>query len=250
MNLKEFKESIFLDHFFLMINDKIFQEALELPKIMKNTINDRIERPDTSYEGVYVFAENGTYLEFLTTAGTEYDFYLGIGMSFRSTDSLNMELLNTLFPELDLVVYNIQYSDNSPWYDAYMLQPAKKCKKINFTSWLINYHTKRTRKSIQQLLREFSSLKLTVPQCYLELMDYSIQWLPIERKFTSNSGFLNIPVTKNSSLSVEITVNPSTEQFIPVEVKADMINHKSDISRSLGDLKVATRDRELIITIL
>ena len=90
-----------LDHFFLMVKPPVFEKLKELSGILKNTVYDRIERPDTWYEGIYVFAENETYFELMNNPEDKYDFYLGVGWSSKDPGVIDVDTLPEEFPNLE-----------------------------------------------------------------------------------------------------------------------------------------------------
>lgn len=248
MNLED---SIILDHFFLMVNGQLFQRLKELALILRNTQVDRIERPDVTYEGIYIFAKNGTYLEFLDTTGTNYDFYLGLGLTSKNS-SLNVtEKYLELYSHLDWEIHKILNKNNEPWYNAYMLSAKKACPNLDFKNWLIKYHTqKRKRDDYNFSIEKFSSMRLEVPKCFSKLIEYNIQWLPSISKISENKAVLKIPQNSDDSFTISIVFDDSLHKPNAVELKALLVDPNLNISHKLGSMSFYTNNGEIVFEFL
>lgn len=236
-----------LDHFFLMVNPQLFEQLKDLQGILKNTLFDRIERPDAMYEGIYVFAKNRTYLEFLNTAGSKYAFWLGIGWSSKDPRIIDVDSLPEAFPDLEWQTFAIKHSNNEPWYDAYIPSPVEVSYHLNFTSWGVKYHTKRrTRKSSNYSIEKFVSLRLDVPETYLKLVTHSSQWFPTKRLITEDKVVLEVPQGKDDSFRIFLYADSSLDKPKSVELRARKYNHDLSLSEKLGSLTLYTNNEDIV----
>lgn len=230
-----------------MVNPQLFEQLKDLNKCLKNTFFDRIERLDTTYEGTYIFARNGTYLEFLNTLGSKYIFWLEIGWFSKNPDIFNVDQLPDNFAELEWQTFSIKNEDYEPWYDAYISSPVEVPYHLNFTSWGVNYHKiRRKGESSNYSVEKFVLLQMDVPEAYLELVKHSSQWFPTKRKINKSKAILEVPQGHNDLFEIILNVDASLDKPKSVVLRAKRCDNDLHLSLKLGSLNLYTEKEEII----
>ena len=243
------RDSVTLDHFFLMVKPVLFEQLKELSGIMKNTVYERVERPDTWYEGIYVFAENKTYFELLNNPEDNYNFYLGVGWSSKNPSIIDVDRLPEEFPYLEWQKLEIRNQDNEPWYDAFMLPPIDVPYPFNFTTWAVKYHsTRKTRKNTHFTIQKFVSMEFDVPEAYLKLVKQSSQWFPQRRTITKEKAILTVPQGENDLFKVILNVDSSLDNPKSVELRAKLCSPDWIFSKKLGSMTLYSSGDEVIFS--
>ncbi|MCG3217599.1 MAG: hypothetical protein KAR35_01250 [Candidatus Heimdallarchaeota archaeon] len=211
------KEYLNIDHILFSIKSDCFEKLLKLTKILKNTTHRITERPDETYEGIYIMARDGNYVEFLLDDG-DSPLDMGFAVSSFEPEKADVDQFSDLYPEIEWDITDQIYDpNNKPWYKAISYAKKEYDKRGVDTSsfrimiWAMfyqNYEKHRTyiyrknpKPKEEYTIEELLSCKVVVPESYIPIIKVHDTYLP--QKFNQEKMELVIRNASGNSFTIE-----------------------------------------------
>lgn len=216
-----------LDHFLFSFHPTRFAALPVLSEVFKNCEHTVVTRPDVSYEGVYLIAYNGNYLELLKY-DEEYPNIFGAAVSSLFPEKNDADQLPELFPELPWTSTQIFDNKHKPWFTHYGQAEAEEAVKQKVIFWAMHYHNfsrhrpysfRKTPPPIDEFsVQEFLFTKCKIPVEAREVVKQQSQWLPGSHKFQKKHVTLSIPNASQNKFEIVLEFDENTSESEPLSV--------------------------------
>ncbi|MFX1301321.1 MAG: hypothetical protein ACFFAL_01335 [Promethearchaeota archaeon] len=234
-------ENFTLDHFLFSFHPTRFAVLPVLCGILRNCEHTVVSRPDISYEGVYLIAHNGNYLELLKY-DEEYPNIFGAAISSLFPDKGDTNQLPKLFPELPWANTQIFDDKHNPWFTHYGQAEAEEAIKQKVIFWAMHYQNlsrhrpysfrKKPPSRDEFSVQEFLSARGKIPVEAREIIKQQAQWLPGTQRFEKKRVTLTIPNASQNKFKLELDFDENTTDSLPVNVTL----------RLLGNIEIPSKE--------
>jgi hypothetical protein len=229
-----------LDHFLFSFHPTTFATLPELSDVLKNCEHTVVTRPDVSYEGVYLIAHNGNYLELL-----KYDKdapnICGAAVSSLFPEKGDTDQLPQLFPQLPWTHTQIFDDKHKPWFTHYGQGEAEEAIKQKVIFWAMHYQNllrhrpysfrKTLPQSDEFSVQEFLSAKGKLPVEARDIITQQSQWLPGSQKFEKKRVTLTLPNASQNKFEFELDFDENSVDCQPVSVSMRLMEDIEIVSK-------------------
>lgn len=222
-----------MDHFLFSFHPTHFASLPDLCNVFKNCDHTVVTRPDVSYEGVYLIAHNGNYLELLKY-DEGYPNIFGAAVSSLFPEKGDADQLPELFPELPWTSTQIFDDKHTPWFTHYGQAEAEEAVKEKVIFWAMHYHNfsrhrpysfGKTPPSIDEFsVQEFLSAKCRIPLGAREVVKQQSQWLPGSHKFEKKCVTLSMPNASQNKFEIVLDFDENASESEPGSVTMRLLD--------------------------
>ena len=250
------QDLLILDHFLYSFTIPIFNRLRALCSLLKKCEHKTITRPDARYEGVYLFARDGSYFEMLKhPEQTPQTFALAL-----STLSPHQEIVNQLpthHPRLQWFTQQILDSENNPWYTYYGQVPNTQIQQQGLIIWAMLYHNLRRHRSYQYQknppskkqfsIKEFTAARFKIPARYLDLIRVQSQWVPGNHSLSNQKVVMRVLNPSFHEFEITMEVDKDKAESKPISVTMQLDEDAQIESRQIKGIRLTRLQNLLII---
>ncbi|MFX0169535.1 MAG: hypothetical protein ACFE89_09315 [Candidatus Hodarchaeota archaeon] len=250
------EDLLLLDHFLYSFNTPVFNRLKTLSDLIKNCEYSIITRPDTSYEGVYLFAQDGSYLEMYKNPVQTPNIF-ALAFSSLSSDQETVGELPTRFPTLQWASEQILDAENKPWYTYFGQAPIAATRQQGIVLWAMQYHNLRRHRSYQYhkktpsrkkfTVQEFTATRFKIPPRYLEIVRTQSQWIPGNHNITDSKAVLRVLNPSLNVFEAIMEVDKDKAESKPVSVTMQLVEGAQITSKHIKGIRLTRQQNTLII---
>ncbi len=250
------QDLIILDHFLYSFEVPLFNRIMNLCEIIKRCEHHKIGRPDASYEGIYLFAQDGSYLEMLKHP-IQTPRVGGLAVSALSPNQEPVRLLPSRYPQLQWFSHQIQSADNQPWYTYFGQIPVEEIQRQGFMLWAMLYDNLRRHRAYQYqkkppsdkefAVQEFTAARIKMPSRHLDTIRQQAQWLPGNHSISDNKIILRVvnPSFHEFEVTIEAGKEDTQNKFVSVTMQ---LNSNAQIeSQQVKGLRLTRLQNKLVL---
>ena len=250
------QDLLILDHFIYSFEVPVFNRIKNLCELIKRCEYHKIGRPDAIYEGVYPFAQDGSYLELLKHP-TQTPKICAIAVSSLSPNQEPVRLLPTRYPQLEWFTHQIQAADNQPWYTYFGQVPIEEIQRQGFMVWAMLYDNLRRHRAYQYqkkppsekefMIKEITAARIKLPSRYLEKIRQQAQWLPGDHSISDNKIILRAvnPSFNEFEITIESDKQETENKFVSVTM---LLNPDAKIeSQQVKGIRLTRLQNKLVL---
>ena len=250
------QDLIILDHFLYSFEVPAFNRLTSLCEIIKHCNHHKIDRPDASYEGVYLFAQDGSYLEMLKHP-MQTPKIGALAVSSLSKDQEPVRLLPSRHPQLQWFTHQIRDADNQPWYTYFGQVPIEEIQRQGFMMWAMLYDNLRRHRAYQYQkkppsdkefsIKEITAVRIKMPSRYLDVVHQQVQWLPGNHSISDNKIILRAlnPSLNEFEVTIETDQQETENKFVSVTMQ---LNSKAQIeSQQVKGIRLTRLQDKLVL---
>lgn len=251
-----FQDLLLLDHFLYSFKTSDFNRLKMLCEVLKHCEHTKVVRPDASYEGVYLLARDGSYLELLLNPEkTPNKFALAV-----STLSPNQTQLNELpkrYPHLSWSTQQIFDADNKPWHTYFGQHPLDEVVKQGIILWAMQYqnlrrhrpyqYQKKPRPQEDYTIQEFTATRFKIPPRYLDIVRVQSQWVPGNHTIGDKKAILRILNPSLNEFEIIMEVDEAKSESKPVSVTMQLVEDAELKSQEVKGLRLTRQQNSIII---
>ena len=250
------QDLLILDHFLYSFKIPIFNRLKSLGDSLKNCEYRKITRPDTSYEGVYIFAQDGSYLELLKNPEQTPNVF-ALAVSSLSPKQETVKALPSLYPKLQWSTQQIQDTDNKPWYTYYGQSPIQDTQQQGLVLWAMQYHNLRRHRPYQYqkklpskkkfTIKEFISTRIKIPPRHLDLIRVQSQWIPGNHSISDQKVVLHVLNPSFHEFEIIMEVDEEKAENKPMSVTMRLVEGTEIESQEVKGIHLTRLQNMLII---
>ncbi len=215
------RSQLILDHIFFELDNESFDCAAGLLPMLPNVQHNIVQRPDMTYEGIYLLTTSGSYVELLRPVPSlGANNSIGLAVCARDANDLDVLSLPERVPEVEWSVGDpVLDSERNPWFTPVAVADGEEPSGPNI--WAMSYQnldrciTDRYRRNPPDE-GEFAFASLvgataTVPRGYLGRFRPHFAYLPcaVEDEgnrltFETGSGQLVLQMTEDDVEDVHL----------------------------------------------
>ncbi|MFX1318371.1 MAG: hypothetical protein ACFE9O_04445 [Promethearchaeota archaeon] len=221
------QDLLILDHFMYSFPPQAIKRLTALCGVLKSCETRAITRPDGSYEGVYLFARDGSYFEMLKQSEHTPPLF-ALSMSCLSPGQETVKNLPSQHPQLQWHKHQIKDSDNKPWYTYYGQVPIEEAERQGVLLWAMEYHNLRRHRPYQHQkkppsidkfsVQEFKAMRVKVPRLQIELLRERYQWIPGDHSIGKQKAVLRLMNPSFDVFEVSVEVDKEKGESKPVSL--------------------------------
>jgi hypothetical protein len=224
------QDLIILDHFLYSFEVPAFNRIKSLCDIIKHCEYHKIDRPDATYEGVYLFAQDGSYLEMLKHP-LQSPKIGALAVSSLSPNQEPVRLLPSRYPQLQWFTHQIRAADDKPWYTYFGQVPIEEIQRQGFMLWAMLYDNLQRHRAFQYqkkppsnkefTVQEITATRIKMPSRYLDTLRHQSQWLPGDHNISDSKIILRIvnPSFHEFEVTIEADKHETESKFVSVTMK-------------------------------
>ena len=247
---------LLLDHFLFSFNTPAFNRLKALSDVFKNCEYSEIKRPDASYEGVYLFARDGSYLEmYQNPTHTPNVFALALTTLSPSQEAITE--LPERFPTLQWATQQIQDAQNKPWYTYYGQFPVESSLQQGVVLWAMLYHNLRRHRPYQYrkkspskkkfTIQEFTATRFKIPPRYLEVIRTQSQWVPGNHSISDSKAVIRVLNPSLNIFEIVMEVDEEKAESKPVSATMQLVEGTPIESQQIKGTRLTRQHDTLII---
>lgn len=252
------QDLIILDHFLYSFEVPVFNRIKNLSELIKQCKHHTINRPDASYEGVYLFAQDGSYLEMLKHP-IQTPRVGALAVSSLSPNQEPVRLLPSRYPQMQWFTHQIQAADNQPWYTYFGQVPIEEIHGQGFMLWAMLYDNLRRHRAYQYqkkapsdkefTIKEFTAARIKMPSRYLDAIRHQSRWLPGNHNVSDNKIILRVvnPSFNEFEVTIEADKEDTQSKFVSVTMQ---LNSDAQIeSQQVKGLRLTRLQNKLVLNL-
>ncbi|MFW9985730.1 MAG: hypothetical protein ACFFDJ_04105 [Candidatus Odinarchaeota archaeon] len=250
------QDLLILDHFLYSFKAPIFNRLKSLRDLIKNCEHKKITRPDASYEGVYLFAQDGSYLELLKNPQQTPNVF-ALAVSSLSPQQETVKALPSLYPKLQWSTQQIHDADKKPWYTYYGQAPIQDTQQQGLVLWAMQYHNLRRHRAYQYqkklpskkkfTIKEFTATRSKIPPRYLDLIRVQCQWVPGNHSISSQKVVLRVLSPSFHEFEIIMEVDEERAENKPMSVTMELVESSEIESQQVKGIRLTRQQNTLII---
>lgn len=250
------QDLLILDHFLYSFKVPIFNRLKGLRDLIKNCEHKKITRPDASYEGVYLFAQDGSYLELLRNPEQTPGVF-ALALSSLSPEQETVKALPSLYPKLQWSTQQIQDVDNKPWYTYFGQAPIQDTQQQGLVLWAMQYQNLHRHRAYQYkkklpskkkfTVKEFNATRLKIPPRYLDLIRVQSQWIPGNHNITEQKVVLRVLNPSFHEFEIIMEVDEEKAENKPMSVTMELVEDTEIESQQVKGIRLTRQQNILII---
>jgi hypothetical protein len=250
------QDLLILDHFLYSFDVPAFNRLRALINVLKNCEYKQVTRPDSSYEGVYLIAHDGSYLELLKhPMQTPSAFALALSSLSTSQETVNQ--LPKLHPKLQWFTHKVSDSNNTPWYSYYGQVPITETQRQELIIWAMLYHNLRRHRPYQYYkkppskrefsIQEFTAVRIKMPARYIDLARLSSQWVPGTHSFSDQKATLRILNPSFHEFEISLEIDKEKPESKLVSVTMELVEDAQLESQQIKGIRLTRLQNTLIL---
>ena len=247
---------LLLDHYLFSFNTPAFNRLKALCNIFKNCEYSEITRPDTSYQGVYLFARDGSYMElYQNPAHTPNVFALALTTLSPSQEAV-IELPKR-FSTLQWATQQIHDADNKPWYTYFGQFPVTSSLQQGVVLWAMQYQNLRRHRPYQYhrkspskkkfTVQEFTATRFKIPSRYLEVVRTQSQWVPGNHSISDTKAVIRVLNPSLNIFEIIMEVDEEKAESKPVSATMKLVEGAKIASQQIRGTRLTRQNDTLII---
>ena len=206
---------LYLDHFFKVLDKDGFKSATKVLSKFPNVNIRENASLEESWKGIYLKAEDGSYLEILEESPYWTEEKFGFGLSRFGKEKDVHEQLKNLHPDFDWEQREQFRPDGTPWFKYTQLS---SCQEKCFF-WAADYQGESAKKPVQQDqspgIKSFKTLKVKVQKDQISEILKGFRWISPRADRESK---IVVPVQGGRTFSIEIDPVPEAKNSFELEV--------------------------------
>jgi hypothetical protein len=249
------EDLLILDHFLFSFKIPVFNRLKSLGDLLKNCEHRKITRPDTSYEGVYLLAQDGSYLELLMNPEQTPGVF-ALALSSLSPEQETVKALPSLYPKLQWSTQQIHDADNKPWYTYFGQAPIQDTQQQGLVLWAMQYQNPRRHRAYQYkkklpsktkfTVKEFTATRLKIPPRYLDLVRVQSQWVPGNHNINDQKVVLRVLNPSFHEFKIIMEVDEEKAENKPMSVTMQLVEGTEIESQQVKGIRL-TRQQDMLI---
>ena len=245
-----------LDHFLFSFHPEEFAPLPALCDIFHNCEHKITTRPDMTYEGVYLIARDGNYLELLKYDESTPNIF-GSAFSSLKPNEGDADQLPTVFSDLHWVTAKIFDNNQVPWYSYYgQMHPAEAIgEKVIF--WAMQYHNfdrhrpytfKKVPPKGLFSVREFLSVHGKIPLDRFELVKEHSQWVPGSKTIDTHQITFLLPNASQNRFELKLDFDEAIPDGQPISITMKLLDNIQIDSQDLRTVEIIQKKEILTMT--
>jgi hypothetical protein len=250
------QDLLILDHFLYSFSPQVIKRLTSLCDVLKNCERRKITRPDGSYEGVYLFAQDGSYFEMLKQSEQTPPLF-ALALSCLAPGQETVTKLPTEYPQLPWHKHQISDADNKPWYTYYGQVPVEEVERQGLMLWAMQYHNLRRHRPYQYqkkpplkkefTIQEFKAVRIKIPALYLNLIKERSQWIPGNHSIDDQKAVLRCLTPSFDEFEISIEVDTEKGESKPVSLTM-LVDENAEIeSQAVKGIRLTRIQNTLIL---
>ncbi len=250
------QDLLILDHFTYSFPPQVINRLQALCGVLKSCETRKITRPDGSYEGVYLFAHDGSYFEMLKQPEHTPPLF-ALSMSCLSSDQETVRNLPSQHPQLQWHKHQINDSKNKPWYTYHGQVPIEEVERQGLMFWAMEYnnlqrhrpyqHQKKTPSKGKFTVQGFKAMRVKGPELYLDVIRERSQWIPGNHTIADQKAVLRLLNPSFDVFEVSIEVDKEKGESKPISLTM-LIDKNAEIgSQETKGIRITRIQNTLIL---
>jgi hypothetical protein len=250
------EDLLLLDHFLFSFNTPAFNRLKALCDALKNCEHSEITRPDSSYEGVYLFARDGSYLE-LYKNPTHTPTVFALALTALSPNQEAVTRLPSRVPTLQWATQQINDAQDKPWYTYFGQFPVTSSMQQGVVLWAMQYHNLRRHRPFQCkkktpskkkfTVQEFTATRLKIPPRYLEVVRTQSQWIPGNHNISDTKAVLRVLNPSLNVFEIIMEVDEDRAESKPMSATMQLVEGAKIQSHQIKGTRLTRQHNTLII---
>lgn len=213
---------LYLDHFYRVVSEKAFEEAKEFLSVFPDSEHRKSDTNTGTWEGVYLMAADGTYLEIIKEDAYWKDAFVSMCTS-QFGDELDLHASLCASFKDEFLLSKVNRPNGDPWIHTTMLERPDHQLFFYCLEYQGDERQKRKEKGKHpgNWLQSFDSLDCFVSSKQFSLIPSSVSWFASDCQVTGDSITLKIPRMSSDEFLMNLKKTASEKRGFKVIGKID-----------------------------